>query len=272
MNRHIFNFIKIIFALSVTAYLSATAYLYFMQDGMIFPAPSSQKEDWSSSALDEQILRTSDGEKLFALYHPPEVDEAVIIYFHGNAGTVTTHLNEANGWIDAGFGVLLLEYRGYPNSTGTPSEEGLHLDAKAAYQFIVQKGDWPIALYGFSLGTGVATRLASETDIFALVLEAPFDALQNIAASRYPILPVRTLIKHKFQSDQYISNVSAPILIMHGDLDETVPIRFGKILYDAAPEGSVFERFEGAGHSDLGKFGADSVALEFLKKNTPKGY
>lgn len=270
MKRLLSKSVKAFIALILLVYIAATSYLYFMQDGMIFPAPSAQKEDWRSSGLEEQMIITSDGEELFALYHPAEIDESVVIYFHGNAGTATTHLDEANGWINAGFGVLLVEYRGYPNSTGTPSEDGLHLDAKAAYEFISQKGDWPIALYGFSLGTGVATRLASETEIVALVLEAPFDALENVAASRYPILPIKTLIKHKFQSDQVIGNVSAPILIMHGDADETVPITFGRKLYAKAPQNSEFIVFEGASHSNLGKFGADAVALDFLQKHAQR--
>lgn len=270
MKRLFSKSIKLILAFILSLYIAATGYLYLMQDSMIFPAPSLQKEDWRGSGLVEQLIRTSDGEELFALYHPAEIDESVVIYFHGNAGTVTTHLDEAKGWMNAGFGVLLVEYRGYPNSSGAPSEDGLHLDAKAAYEFISQKGDWPLALYGFSLGTGVATRLASETDIAALILEAPFDALENIAASRYPMLPIKTLIKHKFQSDQFISNVSAPILIMHGDADETVPITFGRKLYEAAPQNSEFIVFEGAGHSDLGKFGADAAALEFLQKHAQR--
>lgn len=258
--------LKSFIAILAAAYLVAAGYLYFFQDGMIFPTPNDQIGAEADENFSQIEIQTPDGEKLFALHHPSQNGEATIIIFHGN-GDAAIHQKPRGGkLIDAGFGVLLAEYRGYPGSTGTASESGLFTDALAIYDFIQNQQPQEVGLYGHSLGTGVSTYLASERDIFALVLEGPFDALAAVAADRYPWIPVWQLIKHKFQSDIYIKDLDAKILIMHGDLDRTVPIKHGRRLYEMAPKGTEFIEFEGGEHSNLEKFGSEEKAVDFFKQ------
>ncbi len=260
------KFLKSIVTILVAIYIVATGYLYFFQDGMIFPAPDDQIGIEADENFVQIGVQTPDGEKLFALHHPSQKNEATIIVFHGNGDAAIHQKSRGLKLIKAGFGVLLAEYRGYPGSTGTASEVGLFTDALAFYDYIIEQRPQKIGLYGHSLGSGVSTYLASERDVFALVLEGPFDALAAVAADRYPLIPVWQLIKHKFQSDIYIKDLDAKILIMHGDLDTTVPIKHGRRLLEAAPKGTNFVEIIGGRHSDLEKFGSEEKAVDFFKQ------
>jgi fermentation-respiration switch protein FrsA (DUF1100 family) len=159
-----------------------------------------------------------------------------------------------------------LSYRGYGGSTGSPNEEGLFADARAAYEFAATR--YPSArrvLWGESLGTGVAVAIATEKKADALILEAPFTSTADIAASIYPIFPVRLLMKDQFHSDERIGKVSAPLLVLHGEQDYVVPISYGEKLYSLARDPKKFVRFPRGGHEDLNDYGAVDAAREFLK-------
>ncbi len=164
-----------------------------------------------------------------------------------------------------GVGVIALSYRGYGGSTGTPTETGLHRDAEAAYAFAVAhyKPD-RIVLWGHSLGTGVAVKLASEKPVAKLILEAPYSSTADVAVMRFPFAPVRLLMKDQFHSDQWIGAVKAPILVMHGARDGVVPIRFGKRLFALAHEPKRFIRYDKGRHNDLDDYGATKAALAFI--------
>lgn len=258
--------LKFLIAFLVTAYIAAIGYFYFFQDGMMFPAPDAQ----IGSAADENFaqveIKTPDGERLFALHHPSQNGEATIIIFHGNGDAAIYQKPRGQKLVDAGFGVLLAEYRGYPGSTGTPSEAGLYTDAQAAYDYILAQGPQKIGLYGHSLGTGVATYLAAKRDVYALVLEGSFNAIADVAADHYPWIPMWPFIKFKFRSEMHIKNMDTKILIMHGRLDKTVPIEYGRRLYEAAPDGAEFIEIKDGHHSDLEDFGSEEKAVEFFKK------
>lgn len=258
--------LKSLITILVAVYLAATGYLYFFQDGMIFPAPNDQIGAEADESFAQISIKTPDGENLFALHHPSQDGEASVIIFHGNGDAAIHQKPRGQKLIDAGFGVLLAEYRGYPGSTGTASEVGLFTDAKAIYDYLLEQRPQNIGLYGHSLGSGVSTYLASTREVFALVLEGPFDALAAVAADRYPWMPVWQLIKHKFQSDIYIKDLNAKILIMHGSLDTTVPIKHGRRLLKAAPEGTEFVEIKGGRHSDLADFGSEEKAVAFFKQ------
>lgn len=267
--------IKFITAFAFVGYPGAVGYLYLSQDRLIFPVREAETASSGDEIFAQITIETPDGETLFALHHPSEDDQATIIVFHGNSSAAVRQKERGALLADAGFGVLLAEYRGYPGSTGTPSEAGLFIDAKAVYDFIVQTKPQqtkpqPIALYAHSLGTGVATYLATEREVFSLVLEAPFNSVAAVAADRYPWIPVLLLIKHKFQSDEYIKNISAPILIMHGDNDKTVPLEYGEKLYENAPTGTEFITIDGLGHNDFSRIGSEEQAIEFFNQSLDK--
>lgn len=250
---------------TITAYLGAVGYLYFSQDKLIFPVRASDTENAADANFEKVLIKTPDGETIFGLHHPSEVGEATIIVFHGNSSSAVRQKRRGERLIKDGFGVLLAGYRGYPGSTGKPSEKGLFIDAIAAYDFIKAERNQPIALYGHSLGTGVAAYLATQKDVFSVVLEAPFNSVAAVAADRYPWVPVLALIKHKFQSDEHIKHIIAPILIMHGDSDETVPLEYGQRLYANAPKDTKFVIIEGLGHGGFWRFGSEDRAIEFFQ-------
>jgi hypothetical protein len=189
----------------------------------------------------------------------------VILYFHGNGGALRNRVDRFRALTGDGTGLLALSYRGYAGSSGTPTEAGLIEDARAAYAFAISRYEPKrIVLWGESLGSGVAVALAAERKIGRLVLEAPFSSAVDVAAKVYPYVPVRWLMKDQFRSDLRIAKVKAPVLIMHGDHDEVVPIALGERLYALAPSPKRFLRIAGGEHETLGQFGAVEAAKKFI--------
>jgi fermentation-respiration switch protein FrsA (DUF1100 family) len=183
----------------------------------------------------------------------PKPDKPFFIYFHGNGDTLNWRVGRDRGLVADGSGLLAVSYRGYEGSTGSPSEDGLHLDAEAAYAFAVDHQIAPdrIVVWGHSLGSGVAVWLAAERKIKALVLEAPYTSIADVAAMNFPFLPVRWLLKDQFHSDWHIGRVTAPVLIFHGNNDETIPVSFGQRLYGLITAPKCFVHFANGGHIDL---------------------
>jgi fermentation-respiration switch protein FrsA (DUF1100 family) len=164
-----------------------------------------------------------------------------------------------------GTGLVGVDYRGYGGSTGQPTERGLMIDAETAYAFAAAR--YPaarIAVWGESLGTGVAVALAAERPVGRLVLEAPFTSTADIAALHYPYVPVHWLMKDQFRSDEKIGAVKAPLLVLHGGRDPIVPIRFGERLFELAHEPKRFVRFPDGEHENLDQFGALDAVKAFL--------
>jgi len=258
---------KFIFYIILVFYLLVIALLYSQQERMLFPRPFDQNLKVDNQDFTQVSIPTEDGETLFGLYHPASEGEATIIVFHGNADAAIYQQVKSEALTSAGFGVLLLEYRGYPGSSGTPSEQGLFADGRAGYDFVRKQDDSPIGLYGHSLGTGVAVKLASEREVSALVLEAPYDSVLALAQDRYPWAPVRFLLKHKFRSDLYISKTSAPILMLHGDRDYIIPMKNGRRLFEKAPKGTQFEVMKGVGHVNFAEYYSEQKAIAFFRQN-----
>jgi fermentation-respiration switch protein FrsA (DUF1100 family) len=217
------------------------------------------------SAIEVVQIETADGERLVGWYRPPAAGRPTIVFFDGNGGRLDW---QAGRWRDtgaAGVGQLSVAYRGYGGSTGTPTEAGLHADARAAYAWLTARhAPADIVVHGFSLGSGVAVRLASERPIRALILEAPFTATVDVAAERYPFLPVRLLMRDRFESRAHIGRVSAPVLFAHGEADRVVPFRSGQRLYALADPPKRFVRYPGADHTDLPSRGLYAEIWRFL--------
>ena len=155
-------------------------------------------------------------------------------------------------------------------STGTPTEDGLSRDAEAAYQFAVSRYSWDrIALWGHSLGSGVAVALAATHPVDKLILEAPFSSTADVAASMFPVVPARWLMHDQYHSERRIGAVKTSILILHGERDVVVPIRFGERLFALAPEPKRFVRYPAGGHDDLDAYGAGAEARRFIAEANP---
>jgi fermentation-respiration switch protein FrsA (DUF1100 family) len=189
----------------------------------------------------------------------------VVLYFHGNGDHLAGFFGRFGDMVADGTGIVALSYRGYAGSSGQPSERGLLLDAAAAYAFTAARYEASrIVLWGFSLGTGVAVALAADQPVGKLILEAPYTSIMDVAASHFRILPVRWLLRDRFHSDQRIGRVAAPLLIMHGERDFTIPIGMGERLFSLAREPKQFVRFPAGGHVDLDSYGAMQTARQFI--------
>ena len=248
--------------------LAVIGTVYANQDGMIFPAPTAPTPVGSATA-DSVEIETPDGERLAALWHAPMDGEPAILFLHGNATAIANLEPMIDDLAAAGFGVLAPAWRGYPGSTGAPSEAGLLIDAEAAYDFVATRTDGAIAVYGQSLGSGPAVHLATVREPVALVLEAPYDSVLAVARRRMPFLPVAWMLRHPFRSDQRIGRVTAPILIVHGDNDAVIPDTHGRALHALAPDGARFVTFPGANHFDINARSRETV-VAFIREAVAK--
>jgi fermentation-respiration switch protein FrsA (DUF1100 family) len=166
----------------------------------------------------------------------------------------------------SGFGLLAMSYRGYPGSGGKPSEKALFSDALETYDWLAERTS-DIVIHGESLGTGIATYTASQRPEEALILEAPYTAAVDIAAERYPWVPVKLLMRDQYRSDDYIDEIDTPLLIVHGTADTTIPVRFGEELFEMALDPKQLSLIEGGTHGDLWENGLWPIALSFLQEN-----
>jgi fermentation-respiration switch protein FrsA (DUF1100 family) len=251
-------------------YFGFVALLYFAQWSILYPIPEKVRTSPAAAAFpeaEEHFLSTGDGEKIVAWHVPSHEGKPVIIFFHGNGDILAWRVPWFREMIAGGTGLIAVSFRGYAGSSGSPTEAGLLEDAEAAYAFAIQH--YPperIVVWGFSLGTGPAVALAANRRIGKLILEAPYTSIADVAAAAFPFVPARWFMRDTFHSDQWIVNVTAPVLIMHGERDRTIPIRFGERLYELARQPKQMVRFPEGGHDDLDNFGAMDVARAFLAK------
>ena len=161
----------------------------------------------------------------------------------------------------------MVGYRGFGNP-GAPSEQGLYNDARAALGELHKRGvpDKAIVLYGESMGTGVATQMATEINAAALILESPYTSVPDVGADRYPVVPVRWILRDRYDSLSKISSVHMPLLLLHGEQDQVVPVRFGKQLFAAANDPKQAEFVPDAGHNDVYSLRVQELVLNFLAK------
>lgn len=249
-------------------YLVGVAVLYFRQREMLFPIPPVGRTAPSAAGFpeaEEHVLTTTDGEKVIVWHVPAKTGHPVVLFFPGNGDFLAGRVARFKAVTSDGTGLVALSYRGYAGSTGSPSEEGLLKDAAAAYAFTTARYEpGRIADWGFSLGTGVALAIAAEHPVGRLILEAPYTSTVDLAASMFPIVPVRLLMKDPFHSDTRIARVTVPLLIMHGDNDPAINIAFGRRLFALAHEPKQFVSFAGGGHENLDDFGAAETARQFI--------
>jgi len=251
-------------------YVGVVALLYVVQRAlMYFPDATRVAPAAAGLAAAEEVrLDTADGERVIAWHLPPRADRPVVLYLHGNGGALSHRAERFRALTADGTGLVALDYRGYGGSSGHPTEPGLVIDAETAYGFAAAR--YPaarIAVWGESLGTGVAVALAVERPIGHLVLEAPFTSAADVGAGVYWFIPVHLLMKDQFRSDLRIGKVTAPVLVLHGDHDRVVPFALGERLYALINSPKRFVRFQGGGHEGLDAIGAMKAAREFLHQD-----
>jgi len=201
-------------------------------------------------------------------YRPPsETDAPVVVVFHGNAGHIGDRVEKLAALEEAGFGLFLVGYRGYGGNPGKPSEDGLSADARSVLDHLTEAGVAAdrLVLFGESLGTAVAVKMASERPVAAVVLEAPPSSIAAVAQAHYWYLPARWLVLDRWDSLSRIDDISAPLMLLHGGQDRVVPQRFGRRLFAAAdePKTAIFE--PAADHTNLLSFPAvERQVLAFI--------
>ncbi|WP_245531294.1 alpha/beta hydrolase [Asticcacaulis biprosthecium] len=269
MNRYLPILRRILISLVVvvaTAYGGIVGYLYFAQRSLLYSIQPEPNQPIPGLKIQDLRIKTPDGETLQAWYEPPQPGQPVILFFHGQGSTLTIGKWRYVRMHKQGVGYLALAYRGYSHSTGKPTEKGLFTDGLAAYDWLRQQGfkDADIVIHGHSLGSGVATYVASQRPARALVLEAPFTAVSDVAQERYPFVPVSMLMTDQFHSRTYIRDVHMPLLIAHGDRDSVVPFHQGQKLFSLANEPKTFVHMKGSEHNTLTRDGLYPHIWKFI--------
>lgn len=250
------RFMTYAIAIAALLYSAAGLAMYLFQRPILF---MNGRDDITpaEAGLPEatvQHLRTSDDVRLVT-WLVRGSGKLLAMYFHGNAGSLAVRAERIRQLASLGFSVLAVEYRGFGGSEGQPSEQGLNRDADAAYGYArsIGFGGDRIVLYGESLGTGVATQLAARSKVAGVILDAPFSSVADVAADRYWMFPVRWLLRDPFRSDLAIGKVKVPVLILHGDRDGVVPIRYGRRLAALGGANVTFVTVENGEHMVLGE-------------------
>ena len=238
-------------------------FLYYPQHNLYSPAA------YGVADMEVVEIRTDDGLTLKGWYKAPaDPLRPVIVMFHGNAGHIGYRGFKARLMIDAGYGFLLTEYRGYGGNPGRPSEDAFYQDAMPWMKLLEARGIPPerTVLYGESVGTGPAVQVAMKyPGIRALVLETPFTNLGTVAQKHFFYLPANLLLRDRFDNINKIKKIHAPVLVLHGTADTIVPYSDGQALFAAANEPKTMETFPMGGHNDLFMHGAGLRMLRFLE-------
>ena len=256
---------------AIFIYVLLIALMYFGQRSMIYFTRSSLApiEDTAVTGIRAITATTSDGLELIGWYRPAVNGRPTILWLHENASDVSITVQRARPYLDAGFGLLAAEYRGYAGNPGRPTEQGLYIDVQAFVTWLeqsgVQKND--IVLYGESIGTGPATQIASEDAAFhTLVLESPFTSLVDAAAYHYPFAPVRWLMRDQFANIDKIAAVKSPVIVAYGTNDTIVPSYMGQEVFETAPEPKSRIVIPDGGHNTLDQFGLAAKIISLLSE------
>jgi hypothetical protein len=218
--------------------------------------------DWDArpAGAEDCRLTTSDGLRLHAWWLSAGPDAPVLLWLHGNAGNISHRAENQRLLARSGMSSLLVDYRGYGRSEGKPTEQGIYLDAEAAYDYLTRQRGVPpehIVAFGQSMGAAAAVHLALVRPVRGLILESPFASARAMARHIMPLLPVWPFVRTRMDNVGRIRSVRVPVLVLHGDRDEVVPFEQGMQVFEAAPEPKRFYRIEGAGHNDTWVVGGD---------------
>lgn len=250
--------LKGILVLLLGFYIMIGTSLYFLQERMLF-MPTVLAQDFQyqfNHSFEELFLKTDKDVIINALHFKAKNPKGVILYFHGNAGDLSRWGNITGYFVDKNYDVLVMDYRTYGKSTGKLSEKALYFDAQFCYDYLKEQYDESeIMVYGRSLGTGIASFVASKNHPKQLILETPYYSLVDVAKKRYPIFPVKQLMHYEMPSYDFLKSVKCPISIFHGTNDKVIPIASAEKLYHSVTNDHItFTIIEGGSHNNLVEF------------------
>lgn len=228
-----------------------------MESRMVFFPTKYPQGYWNPQSfglnVEDCYFQTADGLTLHGWLLKGENAIATMLWCHGNAGNISDRLDNLAKLAELPLNTFIFDYRGYGRSDGSPSEEGIYLDAEAAFDFLASNSlldSAEIILFGRSLGGAVAVDLATKRDSKGIILESTFTSAKDMAKIMFGFLPVHLIMKSKFSSIDKISQLNTPILFFHGNRDRTVPFRLGRKLFEAANEPKEFYQIAEADHND----------------------
>ena len=244
------NFLMFILLIFILTYFVILISTYIFQRNLLYhPKENNYFGDKLIVFVEEVKIKTKDNIELLSWYHNKDTNKyKTILFLHGNAGTLENRIHKINHFEKMEVNFLLIAWRGFSGNRGKPTEQGLYEDARSAVRWLKLNGvsENDIIIYGESLGTGVATEIAQNKNFAGIILESPFTSMIEAGKDKYPYLPVRLLLKDKYESDRKIKNVNIPILIMHGEVDNIVPFHMGEKMYKLAnePKYSYFSKYD----------------------------
>ncbi len=257
--------------LSITAlvvYLCIVGAAWALQRKLLyFPSPQRvQPADAGLPGVTERVLQTNDGQQIITWVGQPRMGFPTILYFHGNGGDLSGRASRIATYLQQGYGMTMMSYRGFSGSTGNPSEKANIADALLAFDTLVAGGTKPsnIIVYGESLGSGVATQVAAARPVGGIILDAPYTSTVDVGAQAYWFLPVRLLMADRYETIRHIKNVTAPLLIVHGDRDAVIPVAMGHAVHAAAVSPKEIATFPKAGHDNHSEHGSYDVIFRWL--------
>lgn len=274
--KMIFREIMVMFFVVFGVYLLIGVGVLIKQRDFMYMPPSRMVnvDDAGIEGLVETYTETVDGLRLRNWYLPPlDIDGDIIVFFHGNASDLLGASQNMATYVSAGYGVFLVGYRGYNGNEGSPTEEGLYDDARAALEFLKAEGfsEERIILYGQSLGTGVAVRMASECEgCDALILESPYTSMAAVAQYHYWYFPANIMTFDRYDSYLLMADIRLPVFILHAARDWVVPTPMGREMLDIAlgRDGDMVAEghfIEGGTHNTMGTIQNQRMVMDFLE-------
>jgi hypothetical protein len=234
------NYLTNILSIIVLGYFALLISTYIFQRNLLYhPKINNYYGHKLSVAVEKTIIKTQDNVKLLSWYHNKNLNsDKTLLFLHGNAGSLENRIEKLNHFGNMKLNFLIVAWRGFNGNKGKPTEKGLYEDARSAIKWLNSKGitEKSIIIYGESLGTGVAIEISQNKKFAGVILEAPFTSMVDVGKDKYPFLPVSLLLKDKYESDKKIKNIKSPILVMHGKVDDIVPLYMGKKIYELANE------------------------------------
>lgn len=246
-------------------YLGVCFFFYWYQESFLFH-PRVTRMDYVYDfdyPYEEKLYKTPNNGSIHTLKFEVKESKGLVFYLHGNAGSLRDW-----GWVYAdfvkmGYDVLIIDYRGYGKSTGPLSEANMHSDLEFLYnEMKSQYKEDNIVVYGRSIGTGMASKLAANNQPKAVVLESPFYSIKDVAKKMAPIFPLELLLKYKFNSFEYLSSALSPIYIIHGTNDNVIPFQSGEKLYELHKDNVSFFKVEDGQHNNLSNYPAHKELLK----------